>query len=149
MANFTWFKRKMPDGLVVRQVYGIVFDEEGKVLLRIEDGRYKLSGGKPEGNESFEETLRREYLEELNTDIDDINYLGYLLVDDGDKYAQVRMVARIKDIHDIHVDPATGKTYGRKLVCADKLKEFLNYSDEAGNQMLDDAIDLAKYYYKV
>ena len=50
------------------------------------------------------------YIEELNVGLEDIHYLGYLLIeDDSDKYAQVRMIVKIKAINDSHVDPATGK----------------------------------------
>ena len=93
----------------------------------------------------FALTLLRESVEELNVELTDVHYLGYLLVEeDGDKYAQVRMIAGIKEIRDDHIDPATGKKYGKILVAADSVKEYLKYSDEAGNQMLDDAITLAR-----
>ena len=148
MGCYTWFNFPVPDGLQIRQVYGVVFSNDGRILIRIEDGKYKLTGGKPEKGESFEETLQREYIEELNVELTDVCYLGYLLVDEnGDKYAQVRMIAKIKDIKESHIDPATGKLYGRKLIPADTLKSYLRYSDKAGNQMLDDAIIFAKEKY--
>lgn len=150
MAEFRWFTEPVPEGLKVRQVYGVVFSNDGRVLLRIEDGKYKLTGGKPEAGESFEETLHREYIEELNVELSDIHYLGYLLVvENGDKYAQVRMIARIKDIGKKQIDPATGKVYERALAPAPRVKEFLNYADEAGNRMLDDAIDQAKEIFGI
>ena len=144
MAEYTWVKEAVPEGLSVKQVYGIAFSDDNRILLRIEDGQYKLTGGKPENAESFEETLKREYIEDLNVGLEDIHYLGYLLLeDDSDKYAQVRMIAKIKAINDSHVDPATGKIYGRELVPMSKVKEYLNYSDSAGNEMIEDAIKLA------
>jgi len=89
MADFTWFKDSVPDQLSVKQVYGIAFSADNLVVLRIEDGKYKLTGGKPENAETFEETLKREYIEELNIELEDIHYLGYLLMEDNsDKYAQ-------------------------------------------------------------
>ena len=148
MVKYTWYKNIVPDNLEVRQVYGFAFDNN-KALLRIEDNEYKLTGGKPESNETYEETLKREYIEELNVELDDIHYLGYLLVEDNDKkYAQVRMIAKIKKINDIKVDPATNKIYSRELVNMDKIKEYLNYSDDAGNIMIDDAVDIAKHSFK-
>lgn len=146
MADYKWFTEPVPEDLAVKQVYGIVFSDDGRILLRIEDEKYKLTGGKPESNELFEETLRREYLEELNLELADVYYLGYLLINetDGNKYAQVRMIARVRDIHKNHIDPATGKMYGRELVTMDSVKDYLNYADEAGNKMLDDAISQAK-----
>jgi len=144
MAKLTWIKGVVPEKLPIKQVYGIVFSDDNRVILRIEDGQYKLTGGKPESAETFEETLKREYIEELNVELEDIMYLGYLLIEDNlDKYAQVRMIAKIKTIHDSHVDPATGKIYGRELVPMSKVKEYLNYSDSAGNEMIEDAIKLS------
>ena len=148
MVKFTWFKDLLPEQLTVKQVYGIAFSDDKRVVLRIEDGKYKLTGGKPENVETFEETLKREYIEELNIELEDIYYLGYLLVEEySDKYAQVRMIAKIKDIHDSHIDPATGKIYGRELVAADRIKDYLNYADLAGNEMIDDALQLAMNNY--
>ncbi len=148
MGTYTWMKCPVPEDLPVRQVYGIAFSNDGRILLRIEDGKYKLTGGRPENGETFEETLLREYVEELNVKLTDAHYFGYMLIDeDGNKYAQVRMIARIKDILENHIDIATGKEYGRKLVVSDRVKEYLNYSDVAGNQMLEDAMELAKSHY--
>ena len=80
MVNYTWDNGIVPNNIKVRQVYGIVFSDDGRILLRIEDNKYKLTGGKPENNETFEETLKREYIEELNVELDECYYLGYLLV---------------------------------------------------------------------
>jgi 8-oxo-dGTP pyrophosphatase MutT (NUDIX family) len=148
MTKFTWFRNSVPEQLPVKQVYGIAFSADNRVVLRIEDGKYKLTGGKPENAETFEETLRREYIEELNIELEDFYYLGHLLVEDNsDKYAQVRMIAKIKAIYDSHIDPATGKVYGRELVTVDRVKDYLNYSDRAGNEMIDDAVQLAMDNY--
>ena len=149
MVNYTWYNTDVPNDLKVRQVYGIAFSNDFEVLLRIEDNKYKLTGGKPEENESYEETLEREYIEELNVELENCYYLGYLLVEDNnEKYAQVRMIAQIKSINENHIDPATGEMYGRELVNVDKIKELLNYQDEAGNLMIDEAIEKAKEIYK-
>ncbi len=148
MVNYTWYNTSVPKDIEVRQVYGIVFSNDFDVLLRIEDNNYKLTGGKPEENESYEETLKREYIEELNVELDDCYYLGYLLVEDNnERYAQVRMIAKIKSINENHIDRATGKMYGRELVSINKVKELLNYQDEAGNLMIDEAIKKAKEIY--
>ena len=148
MANFTWIKNKVPDKLIVKQVYGIVFSDDGRILLRIEDNKYKLTGGKPENNETFEETLIREYIEELNVELEQCYYLGYLLVEENDeKYAQVRMIAKIKKINEKRPDLDTGKIYDRKLVNASNVKNYLKYNDEAGNMMVDDAVYMANKKY--
>lgn len=145
MAKYTWNTSLVPNDVVVKQVYGIVFSDDFKILLRVEDGKYKLTGGKPEKDESYEDTLKREYIEELNVELDNVSYLGYLLVEENDSlYAQVRMVAKIKKINDTCIDPATGKMYGRELVDCNKVKDYLKYKDDAGNTMIDDAINMIR-----
>ena len=79
MSIFKWYKDIVPDGLEVRQVYGIVFSDDGRILLRIEDGKYKLTGGHPENSEKYEETLIREYIEEVNTSLKEIYYLQKII----------------------------------------------------------------------
>lgn len=149
MVNYIWINNNVPNNLKIKQVYGVVFSDDGRILLRIEDSKYKLSGGKPEGNESYEETLKREYIEELSVELDECYYLGYLLVeDDNERYAQVRMIAKIKNINDKRPDIDNGKVYDRRLVSFDKVKEYLDYQDEAGNLMIDDAINIANKKYK-
>ena len=145
MLNYTWHKGKMPEGIPVRQVYGVSYAADGRIFLRIDNGRYKLTGGRPESGETFEETLRREYLEEANIELSDIRYLGYLEVEDGGtRFAQVRMTARIQAIHENRIDPDTGRMYGRELVAAENVKDYLGYPDAAGNQMMDDAFRVIK-----
>ncbi len=148
MVKYTWNRCEVPDNLKVRQVYGVAFSEDGRILLRIEDGKYKLTGGRPEDGESYEETLKREFIEEVNIELDEIYYLGYLLVEENDeRYAQVRMIGRISEINNKCVDVDTGKIYERFLVNTQNVKGYLNY-EEAGNLLLDDAIDMAYKKYK-
>ena len=148
--KYKWIRGKSPNDFVVRQVYGIVFSDDGMVLLRIEDNEYKLTGGRPELGETFEETLIREYLEEINVEVYDIYYLGYLLVNSENEnlpYAQVSMIARIKNIGGSKSDIDTGKTYLRFLSNIFHVKTYLNYRNEAGEKMIEDAINLAKTKY--
>ena len=149
MVKYTWVRKAVPKGLLVKQVYGVVFSNEGNILLRVEDDKYKLTGGKPDSSDnSFSDTLKREYLEELNVELSDICYLGYLLVEeDNVQYAQIRMIARIKKINDIRADIDNGKIYQRYMANQNNVKNYLDYKDLAGNQMIDDAIKLANENY--
>lgn len=151
MSKYRWVKSAVLDNLEVKQVYGVAFFDDGKVLLRVEDGTYKLTGGKPEIYDTcFEDTLIREYLEEINVKICDIYYLGYQLVDEENglkPYAQVRMIARIEKIGDPILDVDSGKTYKRFLANFNTVQKYLNYTDSAGKQLIDDAILLAKEKY--
>lgn len=145
MVNYIWIRDSVPKNLDVRQVYGIVFSEDGRILLRLEDNSFELTGGHPEKiDRCFEDTLKREYIEELNVEIKDIHYLGYLYVEENqDRFAQVRMISKIKKINEARPDLDNGKIYQRYLVGRNNAKRYLNYSDEAGNQMLDDAVNAA------
>ena len=149
MVEYKWFKEKVPNNIKITQVYGVVFSSDGRVLLRIEDGKYSLTGGHPENNEKYIDTLRREYLEETNVTLKYIHYLGYLLVKENniEPYAQVRMIAIINKVGVNRPDPDNGKTYKRKLVKRENVKKYLNYSGSAGNEMIDDAIKLAEEKY--
>ena len=152
MTQYSWIKENVPQNLAIKQVYGVAFSNEGNILLRVEDNKYKLTGGKPEKNDKdFEETLKREYIEELNIELEDINYLGYLLVeeDNKEKYAQVRMIAKIKSIGEIKPDLDNGKIYKRFMANIKNVKNYLSYPDLAGNQLIDDAINIAKEKFKL
>ena len=59
------------------------------------------------------------------------------------------MIGKIDKIGEIRADTDNGKIYGRELVNLNNVKAFLKYNDDAGNTMIDDAIDLAKQKYKL
>ncbi len=150
MTKYTWIKEEVPYGLKIKQVYGIVFAEDGNILLQIDNNKYNLTGGKPEPKDkSYTETLKREYIEELNVNIYDAQYLGYLLVEENnEKYAQVRMIAKIKSVGQIKPDVDNGKIYKRFMAKQENVKKYLNYEGIAGNQMIDDAIKIGNQKYK-
>lgn len=149
MIKYKWIREEVEQGLNIKQVYGIVFDKNGNILLRVDDNKYKLTGGKPEDyDKNYSETLKREYIEELNVEIEDVQYLGYLLVEeDKEKYAQVRMIAKIKNIGSIKPDLDNGKAYKRFMVKQENVKKYLDYQDIAGNEMIDDAIKIGNQKY--
>lgn len=151
MVEYKWFKENVPKNLEVKQVYGIVFDDYGRIFLRIEDGVYKLTGGKPKDMyESFQDTLKREFLEEVNITLKDVYMLGYQYVDEKNgilPYAQVRMIARIDKIFERRPDTCNGKLYKRVLTNKESAKKYLNYGS-IGEEMIEDAINLANKKYK-
>lgn len=82
----------------------------------------------------------------MNNEIENIYYLGYQFVDEENDikpYAQVRMIAQIKEVGNIILDTDNGKIYKRFLVNFSNVKQYLNYADVAGNQLIDDAIEQA------
>lgn len=150
MATFKWFNGRVPKNLKVTQVYGIAFDDKGRVLLKIEDGKYGFVGGKPEKTDATkQDTLKREFLEEVNITIKNIHMLGYQLVDEHNgkpPYAQVRMIAKINKVFEAKPDIDNGKLYARVLTSPQKAIEYLNYG-LVGEQQVNAAFELAKNKY--
>ena len=144
MARFEWVGDRVPEGMRITQVYGIILDREGRVMLRLEKTaggiRYSLGGGRPEPfDDGIEATCRRELLEEVNTEIETPVYIGYQLVDEEDgtpPYAQVRMAALIRRIGEKKPDPDNGKTYDRYMVSPERAAELLNWGDTGRAQVM-------------
>jgi len=157
MVKLKWKTEEVPNEMEIRQVYGIVFNEEGKTLIRCElkKGKkvYSLAGGTPEPYEkTMEETLRREFVEEVNTTLkNEIYYIGYQEVDECDGtpiYAQVRMIALIEKIGKLQPDPDTGDTYERLLVSPKKAIQLLSWG-EIGEKLITSATNLAKEKFNI
>lgn len=150
MINYKWYNGEVPKDIEIKQVYGIVFNDDGKIFLRIDNGIYKLTGGRPEmKDKSIEDTLRREFIEEANITLKNIHLLGYQLVDEGNgvlPYAQVRMIAQIDEIFENRPDLDNGKIYERVFKTPEEAIELLNWG-ETGKSQIEEANRLAKKYY--
>lgn len=68
LENTEYFQRKA--------VYGVVISSEGKIATIETPGGYFLPGGGIENNESHENCLKREFLEETGYEIIFGNYIG-------------------------------------------------------------------------
>ena len=144
MAKYEWIPEQVPDGMKITQVYCIIFDRQGRVMLRLEkrqDGsRYSLAGGRPESyDDGIEATCRRELLEEVNTEIETPAYIGYQLVDEENgtpAYAQVRMAAMIRSVGEKRPDPDNGEIYDRYITTPEKAAMLLNWGDVGYKQVM-------------
>ena len=152
MVVFTWYNGEVPNGMKVRQVYGLVFTRDGRMLMKVEtkaNGKkvYSLAGGTPESfDKDMEATLRREFVEEVNTTIEKPIMVGYQEVNEEngiDPYAQVRMVAYIDEIGPVKPDPDNGETYERLLTTPSRVIELLNWG-EVGKNQVEAAVKIAK-----
>lgn len=152
MVTYKWFEEEVPENLEIKQVYGIAFDQSGRVFLHIDNGIYTMTGGKPEIiDKSMEDTLKREFLEEVNITIKDIYYLGYQYVDEKNgikPYAQVRMCALIDKVYENRPDTDNGKLYERVLVSPVNAKKYLNWG-KPGDMQIDAAVSKAKEKYHI
>lgn len=94
----------------ITQIYGVIFNSSGKILIVNTMGKWQLPGGKPEKEETFEQTLIREIDEETDAEIEKIKPIGYQIVSEKNKkIIQLRYFAKLKKLNRQTIDPATGK----------------------------------------
>ena len=103
--HLTWIKTDSLDNYSpITQVYGVCFDNEGNILIArsSESAQWQIPGGTPEENETIEQTLKRELLEEVDIEVKDIKVLGVQKVEvpnEPDKtHHQVRCICTIKKL---------------------------------------------------
>lgn len=149
MTIITRIKWEVPKNLPVKQVYGICFTKNWQILLRIENWEYKLTWWKPDFNDkNFSETLKREFIEEINTKINKPYIVWYQLIDEENwtqKYAQIRMTALIENIWEAKPDTDKNhkRIYGRYLTSLENAAKLLNRW-EIGYYQIQDAYKIAK-----
>lgn len=133
----------------VTQVYGFIFDKEGKLCISdCNKGYWGLPGGKPENcDESFEDVLIREVNEEANLDIKNIKRVGCfkitLLSDNcgrGVHYV-LRYVAEVDRMKKQTIDPAEGVISLRKFIYPRDFSKFVKWGDN-GEFQLKKAIEV-------
>jgi 8-oxo-dGTP pyrophosphatase MutT (NUDIX family) len=155
--SFSWNscdELKLEDiNVPITQVYGICFDDDGKILtIGKKDGDYNLPGGSPEKGEKIIETLKRELLEEASVVIkENPIYLGCNIVrytsgvDPKTGYkelAQLRFVCKIEDIQMLRPDIDNGELYKRHFVDAKDITKYIKWG-ELGDEMFKQAIEIA------
>lgn len=151
MGYFSWHDESPPESEKIRQVYGIIFTRDGRVLLRVvneKDGSrtFSLAGGKPESYDNgVEGTLRREIIEEVNTTIEKPFYVGYQAYNEEgeDPIIQVRMTGLITKIGEKKPDTDGGEIYDRLLTSPERAIELLNWG-EVGYKQVMRAKEIAK-----
>ena len=142
MSTYRWVESEVPQGLEIRQAYGFIFNPDGRILLLEDEGQYNLPGGKPEMGESLAETLVREAEEEVQVTISSIAYLGYQLIEEDEKFAQVRLVALVDETRRAAIDPSTWRQYMRLWVPPIHANDLLGWG-ESGRQQIASAINAA------
>lgn len=139
MAKFIWHEGGFPHDMEIRQVYGVIFSHDGRVLLIEDNGKYSLIGGHPEVSDGgIEGTLHREVLEEVNITVKNPVLIGYQELDEENGshvYAQVRMAALIDYVGKKRPDSDNGKTYARLLVPPARAIELLGWGDMGYKQV--------------
>ncbi|WP_424886762.1 NUDIX hydrolase [Streptomyces sp. XH2] len=135
-----WRTGPVPAGLPVKQAWGWLFSEEGRVLVLIgqDSGSACLPGGRVEPADYGDpaRTLRREVWEEAQVHISDPLYLGYLHDDTSSRHcARARYAAQITGWEPPTREEATGQTYARLLATPEQVAQLFGWGDEAAFQL--------------
>jgi len=156
MIKLTWHNGEVPKDMLVKQVYGLVFTTDGRLVLMAKEKEtgtvYSLAGGTPEiFDNDREATLKRELMEEINITIKKPIMVGYQEVNEGNgksPYAQVRMVAMLDEIKKSQPDPDTGEIYKRILTHPKRAIEKLNWG-EIGKLLVEEAVRIASVNFNL
>ncbi|EKD53610.1 MAG: hypothetical protein ACD_61C00007G0020 [uncultured bacterium] len=154
--KFTWYpgddiKQYEP----FNQVYGVVFDSDGRMLIQRRETRpWCLAGGTVEEGENAEQTLRRELIEEADVTIKNPILLGGQRVQFpgghnptptkrfvGDDFYQLRYYCEVDEILPQTPDPDHGIINERLFVSSSEINSYLNWGD-TGQAIFDRAIAL-------
>ena len=150
----TWIKdSKISKYHPVTQVYGVVFNDSGEILIAREssDNKWQIPGGTPESNENPANTLKRELKEEVDVEVKGLIPLGVQKTKmpgnpnkkAGDLFYQVRYIALLDKLLSQTPDPDRGNIWERKFINSSKITEVINWGS-AGDAMFKDAISLFK-----
>jgi 8-oxo-dGTP pyrophosphatase MutT (NUDIX family) len=125
------------------QVYGVCFCDDKLVIgFGGKKKAWGLIGGTIEPGESFEETLKREIIEESNMEVTKWLPLGYQKITDKDgieKY-QLRAACLARPLGDFVEDPA-GSIKEIKLINPADYKQYFDWG-EIGDRIIERALEL-------
>lgn len=144
----TWIKTDdISEYSPITQVYGIIFNDKGEILVcRKGDGDWQIPGGHPEKDETINQTLEREVLEEVDITISDIQILGIQKgempdISDNKPHYQVRCIAKLKELLPKTPDPDNGEMWERKFVPSSEVTNYVKWNT-TGDAMFKDAIEV-------
>ncbi len=162
-VDYKLYLDKYPQDEKFNRVHAVLVTHDGRVMLRYKNGEARITGGRiDEADVDLEVALRREILEELNCEIDKIEYLGYLEVEMEKYYEEIgldceivrerenwaRMVARVSKILPPKADPDREGNwiYGRTLAPPEIAKAELTKSAPMGDtdKLIDYALKIAR-----
>lgn len=108
------------------QVSGYIFNEKNELLIVKNGKTWTIPGGHPEKNETKEETLCRELMEEACVTLNNINYLGAVeVIDNNEKYYQLRYTAKINEVLPFNQEWEISE---RKFIDLNDLPNYIKWS---------------------
>jgi len=156
--TLAWIRtNSLSDLYPITQIYGICFNDQGEILVCREkaDGKWQIPGGHPEAGETSEITLVRELEEEVDVKVKNAKVLGVQKVNypnnpdktEGEEFFQARLICDLDELLPPTPDPATGNTWERVFVSADKIAEYIKWGS-VGEAMFKDATKLWEETHK-
>lgn len=150
--SVTWIKTNSLKGITpITQVYGVCFNDKEQILIARRVGRenWAIPGGHPEKNETIEETLKREFIEEVDVKIKNIRLLGVQKVYPENKpkeyFYQVRCICEVDEMLPQTPDLDNGENWERKFVPSNEITKYVKWGI-TGDTMFKDAISLHEEY---
>ncbi|EKE12673.1 MAG: NUDIX protein [uncultured bacterium] len=124
------------------QAYGVCFYGDKMVIAH--GGKKKnwgLVGGTIEDGETFENTLKREIIEESNMEVLEFLPIGYQEVSHGKDYKiQLRYACKVNPLGPFVKDPA-GSVTEIKLINPEDYKKYFDWG-EVGERIVERALEL-------
>ncbi|MEG8179240.1 NUDIX hydrolase [Nocardia terpenica] len=122
----------------MRQVYGWLLDDTGRVLVQDVGTVFNLPGGSPEEFDGDDPavTLRREAMEESQVTLSDVVHLGYEETRGagGELAALVRMAGRIDEFLPRRPDPDGGRLFRRLMISLEDAPGLLGWGESGIDQ---------------
>lgn len=130
----------------VTQCYGVCFYGDKMVIgFGGKKKNWGLVGGTIEKSEAYEETLKREIIEESNMEVTKFLPIGYQEVFDSGKYKiQLRYACKVVPIGPFVKDPA-GSVTAVKLINPSDYKKYFDWG-EIGERIIKRALELKKKF---
>ena len=155
MEEYKLFLKKTPEDERFHRVHAVLVTDDGRVVLRYKNGGARITGGRIDAEDvDMESALKREVFEEINCEVDKVEYLGYLEVETKEngvvcrRENWARMVARVTKIGEAKADPDRENNwiYGRTLAPAEIAKEELLKDAPMGDtdKLVDYALEVAR-----
>ncbi len=149
--SYRLFLDQTPKNGKFDRVHAVLVTDDERILVRYKNDNGRITGGHIDPEDAnLEVALRRELKEEINCEIDQCDYVGYLEVkfENGTVENWARMVARLSDIGEPQPDPDRAEKwiYGRTLAPAEIAKVELTKSAPFGDtdKLVDRAMELAR-----
>lgn len=125
-VKYTWIPTKsIIKYHPITQVYGLCLNDSRQILLcrEYDLDQWSLPGGTPQKGETIIQTLKRELIEEVDIEVNQLKPLGVQKIDfphnpnqqQGELFYQARYLCHIAKLLPQTTDPDTGLIYQRKF----------------------------------